>query len=678
MSIFYVDPINGSNDNDGLSPDKAWKDISLTLTEEQSSKDDICKIYIRRGTVQELTEAIDWSANPNRTIVGWPVDGEYGYKDRPQAGIDAGWDNDKKKDEDGNDTDEVADRGLIKFKSTVNLSTNNEFALGFYNLQLSTDNSGVDGVFTMTNGNVTFDSCDIDFVLNSKTKVIFKLVRIDNTEINPVVFFNNNNIDYNGYMFKTMQDWSEVSFTFSILNNIISDHDSHNVFFYSYYDAIRKQTLNITNNKIEINGIFVRSEDKETTIEINLKNNKILLKNNKFFYSRLANNLMVNSENNVIDSKYSYFIEFNMYSNDSENKKVYINSIKDKINMYGHSYLLVTDKNTNKEIYLKTFNMIDVEMDNCDYIVNGPNCLSADGAIFFVKSNKLECNHIVNTNIENGIIILEDSRIDGYMVNKFRQSKISAKNCKINRIENNSGAIGSEFVLSNCEVGGSSGYEKIVFNGCKVSGNYPNATVEVSNKSELVGNIQIHTGTIKNCTAEKMPTATKNKPIEIFDCQIDDLPVPYTKITNKDTYKISNINRENGYDATVEINNVDGLSTIFNLDNIKVSKPANKQKIKMFFASQYKTLHNYEFYIDLIYTKDDKEMHATTQSDVFLLSDEKWNGLYEDYNAYETTIQVPDETITEDTDYTFVLTLIPKSISNKFTPIYVDMAMEFE
>jgi hypothetical protein len=265
------------------------------------------------------------------------------------------------------------------------------------------------------------------------------------------------------------------------------------------------------------------------------------------------------------------------------------------------------------------------------------------------------------------------------MVSNFHHSKISAKNCKINRIESYSETIGSEFVFSNCEViNGSAGYEKIVFNGCKVSGNYPNATVEVSNKSELVGDIQIHTGTIKNSTAEKMPTATKNKPIEIFDCQIDDLPVPYTKITNKDTYKISNINRENGYDATVEINNVDGLSTVFSLDNIKVSKPANKQKIKMFFASQYETLHNYEFYMDLIYTKDDKEIHTTTQSDVFLLSDEKWNGLYEDYNAYETTIQVPDETITENTDYVFVLTLIPKSISNKFTPIYVDMAMEFE
>ena len=284
MSIFYVDPINGNNDNDGLSPDKSWKDISLVLTEEQSSKDDICKIYIRRGTVQELTEAIDWSANPNRVIVGWPVDGEYGYKDRPQAGIDAGWDNDKKKDEDGNDTDEVADRGLIKFKSTVNLSTNNEFALGFYNLQLSTDNSGVDGVFTMTNGNVTFDSCDIDFVLNSKTKKIFKLVRIDNTEINPVVFFNNNNIDYNGYMFETVQDWSEVSFTFSVLNNVISDHDSGNIFFYFHYDAIRKQTLNIANNKIEINGMFVDSEDRETTIEINLKNNEIFVRYLKPFY----------------------------------------------------------------------------------------------------------------------------------------------------------------------------------------------------------------------------------------------------------------------------------------------------------------------------------------------------------------------------------------------------------
>ena len=82
--------------------------------------------------------------------------------------------------------------------------------------------------------------------------------------------------------------------------------------------------------------------------------------------------------------------------------------------------------------------------------------------------------------------------------------------------------------------------------------------------------------------------------------------------------------------------------------------------------------------MDLIYTKDDKEIHTTTQSDVFIESDEKWNGLYEDYNAYETTIQVPDETITENTDYVFVLTLIPKSISNKFTPIYVDMAMEFE
>jgi hypothetical protein len=347
--------------------------------------------------------------------------------------------------------------------------------------------------------------------------------------------------------------------------------------------------------------------------------------------------------------------------------------------MYGFNYFHCNGNVDSREL-VETFNLLDSEIINCDYIlqVNDSFFTDKQKSTFFLKSNKIECNSVTDLGFWNGTIILENSKIDDYMVKNFNNSKIVAKNCKINKIEAKNNAIGSEFILSNCEVNGSEGHERIVFINCKISGNYPNATVEISSKSELVGDIQICTGTIKNSTAEKMPIPTRNKPIEVFDSQIDNLPVPYTKITNKDTYKISNINRENGYDATVEINNIDGLSTVFSLDNIKVSKPANKQKIKMFFASQYETLHNYEFYIDLIYTKDGEEKHVTTQSDTFIVSDEKWNGLYEGYNAYEITIQVPDETIANDTDFTFVLTLIPKSISNKFTPIYIDMAMEFE
>ena len=87
MSIYFIDPVNGDNANDGLTPGAAFASPVGGL----STLENPAEYFLRRGTVTVVSESIfaEWF-----TLRGWPMSDSTAYATRPQAGIDAGWDDD--------------------------------------------------------------------------------------------------------------------------------------------------------------------------------------------------------------------------------------------------------------------------------------------------------------------------------------------------------------------------------------------------------------------------------------------------------------------------------------------------------------------------------------------------------------------------------------------------------
>jgi hypothetical protein len=87
MSIYFVDPTNGSNDNDGLTPAAAF----ASLKEGLGAADNVSIFYIRRDTTfpAPVNGFVQWFDARQ-----WPEAGDDNYDTRPQEGIDAGWDAD--------------------------------------------------------------------------------------------------------------------------------------------------------------------------------------------------------------------------------------------------------------------------------------------------------------------------------------------------------------------------------------------------------------------------------------------------------------------------------------------------------------------------------------------------------------------------------------------------------
>jgi hypothetical protein len=87
MAYYFVDPTNGSNDNDGLTPDNAFADFFTGI----GGVGDIPVFWIKRGEDISITETKTLNFG---TINTWPKSTDGWFADRPQEGIDAGWDSD--------------------------------------------------------------------------------------------------------------------------------------------------------------------------------------------------------------------------------------------------------------------------------------------------------------------------------------------------------------------------------------------------------------------------------------------------------------------------------------------------------------------------------------------------------------------------------------------------------
>ena len=146
---FFVDSISGDNANDGLTPATAIADIFAIDTDAAT----LATYWVRRGSTFTLASNGSTITKSFGIIVSYPTATDEKYADRPQAAIDAGWDND----------------ASTPFLMSLNRNgaswvlTDSSFGehLEFYNVEFeAVSNTAITALFTIHAPYLKFYNCD--------------------------------------------------------------------------------------------------------------------------------------------------------------------------------------------------------------------------------------------------------------------------------------------------------------------------------------------------------------------------------------------------------------------------------------------------------------------------------------------------------------------------------------
>ncbi len=143
MAVYFVDPTNGSNDNDGLTPGAALADI---FKDVGAGAEDIPTFWIKRGETIVIAEAKVLNYG---NVYAWPKSDATIFASRPQEGIDAGWDGDL-----------VADPIIQTHSSSIvniNVSVLDLSNLHFIGVEFSLIDAGT--LFQLQSARIIMDNC---------------------------------------------------------------------------------------------------------------------------------------------------------------------------------------------------------------------------------------------------------------------------------------------------------------------------------------------------------------------------------------------------------------------------------------------------------------------------------------------------------------------------------------
>jgi len=273
-NIYYVDPVNGSNDNDGLSTDAPLLDLWSENIDYGDNLDPSI-FYIKRGTELVIPEDTDKTIQ-YAIVMSWPSsrDGEY-YDNRPSDGTD--WDDD--------------DSPRANFKalngSSITLPDTENNILVFKNIDLHFDDRDTDSFVILYNSKIGFHDCDINLPswpsARDSSFILFKQATSDYI-INDNVEVIRNNIYMGGGSFIGYYADDDLLYE----KNITIDSSSiTNCYRFIYADSndnagYKNTTLNIDNSNLELSNWFItlygdnNSGDYAGRLYANIYNSSIL------------------------------------------------------------------------------------------------------------------------------------------------------------------------------------------------------------------------------------------------------------------------------------------------------------------------------------------------------------------------------------------------------------------
>ena len=666
QKIFYVDPANGSNDNDGSAPDKAWADVTPALSADDSTADAPALIYVRRNTTQDISgDDIDWTANPNRIIIGWPNEGEPYYDVRPTAGSDAGWD------------DDDTTKPKMSFANAINARSTTPSVVGFYNVTVETSDDGTDYFFEYSIGNITIENCEINHQRNDDNDSFISFHRIDDTAGETTLTVKNSKLTQDGLLFGCKDDvnWPEVTFNFISENNEYIGTDGG---YAIWYWRASKTPHNITMKFDNINTkrrVLHFDEDNYNYAEINLYVEKVSSTSSyEFIYFRSRYKLTaefidsyfkINSTSMIAavhysDVGYDYKTdvtfkncEFNCY-----NDVLYVanNYSGDRNSAVGDIILEDCNINCGRAV---VFYSSDVNIYTQKFIIN--NCSIVASELIYSAYQKGSLSNYTFINIKN-------SSFKDYLINQVRNIFVIARNSTFHYLGNNNDTSSKNiYSLFDCTIEGSNHVDIITMNGGSVSGNYPYALIDATNVN--AGLSTQMNATIRNSKTSALPSYVDGK-IELFSCVSNDDPMPYAKIAHNNTIKASNILRVNGSDGSLSLSS-NGQIEGFSVERLSFTKPANKSKITIYLASQNSCPELYDYITSISYIADNNGYTYNSNISTIEESTEEWSGLYDGYKSYKVTFDMPVHDT--DIDIQLVIQAFPKTVYGISSPIYIDL-----
>jgi len=665
-NIFFVDPVNGSNDNDGTTPDKAWASPFVELTADQSSVDSPALIYMRRNTEAKISgDTIDLTANPNRIIIGWPQEGEPYYSERPTAGTDAGWDDDDNT------------KAKITLENSINMKTTSENVFKMFNINFETSDDGTDYAIMFSISDIEINNCVINHQRNGDGDSFISFHRIDETSGTTNLKVTDSKITFDGMLFGCKDDvtWSEVTFNFTSERNEYSGTDQGYAIWYWRASA--------TNHNIYTNGdsiniktrVFYFDEDNYNYAKLNLNVEKISsISLYEFLYFRSRYKLTAKFTDSYIKSNSTSLIAAVHYSDVGYDYKTDVSFINCKLEAK-NDVLYVTNNYTNGA----NSAVGDIFFDSCD-INCGRSVIYYDSDIniytqkFIINNCSIVASNLVYSNYQHGslsqytFINIKNSSLKDYVIHQVRNIFLIARNSTFHLLGNNTDASSKNiYSLFDCTIEGSNHFDNIIINGGNVSGDYPYSTIDASNVTASLSTKM--NATIRNSKTSALPSYVDGK-IELFSCLSNDDPMPYAKITNNNTVKASNIIRVNGSNGSISLSSNNGIEG-FSLERLSFVKPANKSKLTIYLASQNTSPELYEYIASISYIIDDNGYTYNSNITNVEQSSEEWSGLYEGYKSYKITFDMP--THDKDVDIQLVLQAFPKKLDGVPSNIYVDL-----
>ena len=681
-NIYYVDPVKGSNDNDGSAPDKAlvspFKDGL-----DYGSYDDPAIFYFKRGTTFTVPKQ---AVTTTMILMSWPSsnDGEY-WDNRPDGGKD--WD------------DDDSARAIVHFNtdSYFDLQDDDSDIISFRNITLlNDDNKSNQPCINMKNSTAEF--IDIKMSGELKHHVVYLRKVTSNVELPYTVKVVNSDIASKNQHddFYNLADSSTYKFTKNILiqnskfsgfsrviandrssgwqtfwtniqfiNSTVDDCD---YFAYFLDDACYGNpnggvvNLLLQDSNIHTNSYCIRTggeyDDRQvpSSLTINIKNTHMTADNNNpiFYFEADSDDCThyttINAVNSVFDGN-------NLIQKDDSANDGYFN----------YKFINNEFKNMNSVFYfrgsphIKEFQLKNNKYTSCKGLIktNTDNNLVKN---LFVIESYVNLDYIISGNWNEGIISLSHSKINGNIVdyqNSILNMSLYDVECS-NIITNGKIEANVCNIHQNGKFPVQAGYA-LVKNSKIDSPDYEIQTINTINtifdKCDINSKFTLPTGYIGEML--------------ILNSKVNDEDVPYTKLLPSQLRTVAAPHRVNGASYSLMIDNTNEMKDT-GLNELEIPYDDAHTKVVVYFAALQNVLSgNYENEINVSFWKDNSIVSVPM---TITTSDEDWDGLPDGYNKFEAGVDLGDQGLSKGD---IVRTMISFSqINPEHFKIFIDPKMD--
>ena len=662
MADYFVDPTNGDNSNDGLTPATAFADIFTGV----GGFIDIPTFWVRRGETISIsaTKTINYG-----DIKTWPHSTDSNYADRPQSGIDAGWDAD------------LSDPALISIDAVItpaiNISELHLARLSFKGVHFSI-NVLTGTLFALRSARLIFDDCQ--FMAD---------------DIDAYYFFS-----YSSGSTGVVGDNGRLELNRCHIENKNWSQDSSLLCYYKNEDLNYEKQLYITDTTILGLATVLYSIASANARKIDCTVSNSVLKLSHYF-SRVSNNsgnyqqlLTVTIDDSEVAAGVDVFETAQSSSHVQKNSQYYLtNSSFD-----AGEYIVDDYRNTSS---VSTFSLLQFDIDNCQFKakrfysnhhanrVQIPSCVIRNSTFkdmslvfffygigqidefIFANNTLIEVERLIEVTgygePQKFNISLKGQNLTGALVNRSSGGSVYLEDCNVGKelagadtkdmhivaVNSNFDAIqgeGHTVSLTSCRLESSNGTALAGVNGQVSDTQIISPYAKILDESSMVA----FDGC--NLSVKGINTPAGAREYKLVKTVLNGLPIPLRVESDRMMREISPINRATGAPYSLFLQSVPlGLDSRVVNGDVYIKHLISKPNLTVFMTS-----------VDDITDVDKVSIKASFVSEGILtvvnmtITDDpssQWDGIQSSHNKYKSTVDLSGHTIAEGSKIKIVLSL---------------------